>query len=94
MVWKATFCEENHSTSGHMVWECHVGSSGQAGTFMDPYFRMMRGFFQVEDLTQDEDINGPVLDRKMEVHRLTHNQWQRLRTLFAIRAHLPLRPDT
>ena len=39
----------------------------------------MRGFFQVEDLTQDEDIDGPVLDRKMEVHRLTHNQWQRLR---------------
>ena len=54
-----------------MDWEYHVGrtSSGQAerkcscdGTFVDPYFRMMRGFPQVEDLTQDEDMTGPVLE--------------------------------
>ena len=66
-----TFCQENHGTSGHIDWEYHVGrtSSGQAdrkcscdGTFVDPCFRMMRGFPQVEDLTQDEDIDGPVLE--------------------------------
>ena len=42
---EATFCQENHGTSGHMDWEYHVGrtSSGQAerkcscdGTFVDP----------------------------------------------------------
>ena len=32
------------------------------GTFVDPRFRMMRGFPQVEDLTQDEDVDGPVLE--------------------------------
>ena len=68
---EATVCQENHGTSGHMDWEYHVGrtSSGQAerkcscdGTFVDPCFRMMRGFPQVEDLTQDEDMTGPVLE--------------------------------
>ena len=70
-----TFCQENHGTSGHMDWEYHVGrtSSGQAerkcsceGTFVDPCFRMMRGFPQVEDLTQDEDLDGPVLEPQNE----------------------------
>ena len=30
---EATFCQENHGTSGHMDWEYHAGrtSSGQAG---------------------------------------------------------------
>ena len=58
-----------------MDWEYHVGrtSSGQAErkcscdvTFVDPCFRMMRGFPQVEDLTQGEDLEGPVLEPQNE----------------------------
>ena len=74
-VFGTTFCQENRGTSGHMDWEYHVGrtSSGQAerkcscdGTFVDPCFRMMRGFPQVEDLTQDKDLDGPVLEPQNE----------------------------
>ena len=53
------FCQEDHGTSGHMEWGDHEGrtGSGQSDrkcrcdwTFVDPCFRMLRGFPQVEDL--------------------------------------------
>ena len=65
------FCQEDHGTSGHMDWEYHGGrtGSGQSDrkcrcdwTFVDPCFRMMRGFPQVEDLTQDEGDDNVVGD--------------------------------
>ena len=68
---EATFCQENHGTSGHMDWEHHVGrtSSGQAerkcscdGDVCGPVFQDDAWIPQVEDLTQDEDIDGPVLE--------------------------------
>ena len=49
----AEFCQEDHGTSGHMDWEYHGGrtGSGQSDrkcrcdwTFVDPCFRMLRGF--------------------------------------------------
>ena len=51
------FCQEDHGTSGHMDWKYHGGrtGSGQSDrkcrcdwTFVDPCFRMLRGFPQVE----------------------------------------------
>ena len=61
---EATVCQENHGTSGHMDWEYRQAERKCScdGTFVDPCFRMMRGFPQVEDLTQDEDMTGPVLE--------------------------------
>ena len=68
---ETTFCQEKHGTSGHMDLEYHVGRTCSDhsdrkcrgdGTYVDPCFRMMRGFPQVEDLTQDEDQDGPVLE--------------------------------
>ena len=64
------FCQEDHDTSGYMEWKYREGrtGSGQSDrkcrrdwTFVDPCFRMMRGFPQVEDSTQDEidDSDGP-----------------------------------
>ena len=47
------FCQEDHGTSEHMDWEYHGGrtGSGQSDrkcrcdwTFVDPCFRMLRGF--------------------------------------------------
>ena len=61
------FCQENHGTSLHMDWKYHEGrtDSGQSDrkcrcdwTFVDPCFRMLRGFPQVEDLTQDDVDDG------------------------------------
>ena len=70
------FCQEDHDTSGYMEWKYHEGrtGSGQSDrkcrrdwTFVDPCFRMMRGFPQVEDLTQDEIDNSDVMgDRPQE----------------------------
>ena len=68
---ETTFCQDKHGTSGHMDLEYHVGRTCSDhsdrkcrgdGTYVDPCFRMMRGFPQVEDLTQDEDQDGPVLE--------------------------------
>ena len=65
------FCQENHGTSLHMDWEYHEGrtGSGQSDrqcrcdwTFVDPCFRMMRGFPQVEDLTNDDVDDSDVMD--------------------------------
>ena len=66
------FCQDDHGTSGHMDWEYHVGRTGSGHsdrkcrcdwTFVDPRFRMLRGFPQVEDLTQDQvDDNDVVGD--------------------------------
>ena len=66
-------CQDDHGTSGHMDWEYHDGrtGSGQSDrecrcdwTFVGPCFRMLRGFPQVEDLTQDDvddnDVQGDV----------------------------------
>ena len=72
------FCQEDHDTSGYMEWKYHEGrtGSGQSDrkcrrdwTFVDPCFRMMRGFPQVEDLTQDEidDSDGPQAGKVSEV---------------------------
>ena len=72
------FCQEDHDTSGYMEWKYHEGrtGSGQSDrkcrcdwTFVDPCFRMMRGFPQVEDLTQDEidDSDGPQAGEVSEV---------------------------
>ena len=64
------FCQENHGTSLHMDWEYHEGrtGSGQSDrqcrcdwTFVDPCFRMMRGFPQMEDLTQDDVDDSDVM---------------------------------
>ena len=64
------FCQEDHGTSEHMDWKNHGGrtGSGQSDrkcrcdwTFVDPCFRMLRGFPQVEDLTQDEGEDNDVL---------------------------------
>ena len=99
-----TFCQENHGTSGHMDWEYHVGrtSSGQAdrkcscdGTFVDPCFRMMRGFPQVEDLTQDEDLEGPVLEPQDEGSSVGSPSLAATEDLVQPHEpHLPPRPDT
>ena len=72
----AEFCQEDHGRSGHMEWKDHEGrtGSGQSDrkcrcdwTFVDPCFRMMRGFPQVEDLTQDEVDDSDVMgDRPQE----------------------------
>ena len=64
------FCQENHGTSLHMDWKYHEGrtGSGQSDrqcrcdwTFVDPCFRMMRGFPQMEDLTQDDVDDSDVM---------------------------------
>ena len=64
------FCQENHGTSECMEWKYHEGrtGSGQSDrkcrcdwTFVDPCFRMLRGFPQLEDLTQDEGQDNDVL---------------------------------
>ena len=64
------FCQENHGTSLHMDWKYHEGrtGSGQSDrqcrcdwTFADPCFRMMRGFPQMEDLTQDDVDDSDVM---------------------------------
>ena len=70
------FCQEDHDASGYMEWKYHEGrtGSGQSDrkcrrdwTFVDPCFRMMRGFPQVEDLTQDEVDDSDVMgDRPQE----------------------------
>ena len=66
----AEFCQEDHGTSGHMDWKYHGGrtGSGQSDrkcrcdwTFVDPCFKMVRGFPQVEDLTQDEVDDSDVM---------------------------------
>ena len=65
------FCQENHGTSLHMDWKYHEGrtGSGQSDrqcrcdwTFVDPCFRMLRGFPQVEDLTKDDVDDSDVMD--------------------------------
>ena len=66
----AEFCQEDHGTSEYMDWKYHEGrtGSGQSDrkcrcdwTFVDPCFRMMRGFPQVEDLTRDEVDDSDVM---------------------------------
>ena len=71
------FCQDDHGTSGHVDWEYHGGrtGSGQSDrecrcdwTFVDPCFRMLRGFPQVEDLTQDQVVgDSPQGDEVSEV---------------------------
>ena len=65
------FCQENHGTSLYMDWKYHEGrtGSGQSDrqcrcdwTFVDPCFRMLRGFPQVEDLTKDDVDDSDVMD--------------------------------
>ena len=64
------FCQDYRGTSGHMDWEYHGErtGSGQSDrecrcdwTFVDPCFRMLRGFPQVEDLTQDQVDDNDVM---------------------------------
>ena len=64
------FCQENHGTSLYMDWKYHEGrtGSGQSDrqcrcdwTFVDPCFRMLRGFPQVEDLTKDDVDDSDVM---------------------------------
>ena len=64
------FCQDDHDTSGYMEWKYHEGRTGPGQsdrkcrcdwTFVDPCFRMMRGFPQVEDLTQDEVDDSDVM---------------------------------
>ena len=65
------FCQEDHGTPLHMDWKYHEGrtGSGQSDrkcrcdwTFVDPCFRMLRGFPQVEDLTKDDVDDSDVMD--------------------------------
>ena len=99
------FCQEDHGTSGHMEWKYHEGrtGSGQSDrkcrcdwTFVDPCFRMMRGFPQVEDLTQDEidDGDGPQAGEVSEVGSPSLANSEDLEGWGPHEPGLPERPDT
>ena len=105
----AEFCQEDHGTSGHMEWKDHEGrtGSGQSDrkcrcdwTFVDPCFRMMRGFPQVEDLTQDEvddsDVMGdrPQAGEASEVGSQSLANSEDLEGWGPHEPGLPERPDT
>ena len=99
------FCQEDHDTSGYMEWKYHEGrtGSGQSDrkcrrdwTFVDPCFRMMRGFPQVEDLTQDEidDSDGPQAGEVSEVGSPSLANSEDLEGWGPHEPGLPERPDT
>ena len=103
------FCQDDHGTSGHMDWEYHDGrtGSGQSDrecrcdwTFVDPCFRMLRGFPQVEDLTQDDvddnDVQGdaPQGDEVSEVESPSLANTEDLEGWGPHEPGSPERPDT
>ena len=99
------FCQEDHDTSGYTEWKYHEGrtGSGQSDrkrrrdwTFVDPCFRMMRGFPQVEDLTQDEidDSDGPQAGEVSEVGSPSLANSEDLEGWGPHEPGLPERPDT
>ena len=101
----AEFCQEDHGTSECMEWKYHEGrtGSGQSDrkcrcdwTFVDPCFRMMRGFPQVEDLTQDEidDSDGPQAGEVSEVGSPSLANSEDLEGWGPHEPGLPERPDT
>ena len=104
----AEFCQEDHGTSECMEWKYHEGrtGSGQSDrkcrcdwTFVDPCFRMMRGFPQVEDLTGDDNAVGDSFQRPQadEVSEVDSPSLANSKDLEGWGPHepgLPERPDT
>ena len=101
------FCQEDHDTSGYMEWKYMKGGQVQVNrkcrrdwTFVDLVFRMMRGFPQVEDLTQDEVDDSDVMgDRPQggEVSEVGSPSLANSEDLEGWGSHepgLPERPDT